>query len=112
MHCFNAAAALASMCRARSGSSVVAGHKKVDNDNDPKIIAESQQYLRDFTRIAAEQTTTASIVARMADLYPGWETSAHSGTPPDQPSRARTAKFLAAGCRQTGPCSGCSAGWS
>jgi hypothetical protein len=28
---------------------VVAGHKQVDNDNDPKIIAESQQYLRDFT---------------------------------------------------------------
>ena len=33
---------------------VVAGHKKVDNSNDPKIIIESQQYLRDFSRIAAE----------------------------------------------------------
>jgi hypothetical protein len=32
---------------------VVAGHKKTGNGNDPKIIAESQQYLRDFTRIAA-----------------------------------------------------------
>ena len=52
---------------------VVAGHKKVENGNDPKIIAESQQYLRDFSRIAAEQTTTANIVARMAELYPGWE---------------------------------------
>ena len=40
---------------------------------DPKIIAESRQYLRDFTRIAAEETTTADIVARMIDLYPGWE---------------------------------------
>ena len=52
---------------------VVAGHKQVDNDNDPKIIAESQQYLRDFTRIAAEETTTAGIVARMTERYPDWE---------------------------------------
>jgi hypothetical protein len=29
---------------------VVAGHKKVDNDNDPKIIGESGQYLRDHHR--------------------------------------------------------------
>jgi hypothetical protein len=46
---------------------------------DPKIIAESRQYLRDFTRIAAEETTTAD-----------GRTSAHSDTPPDQPSRGRT----------------------
>ena len=52
---------------------VVAGHKKVENDNDPKIIGESQQYLRDFSRIAAEETTTAGIVARMVELYPSWE---------------------------------------
>lgn len=52
---------------------VVAGHKKVSNGNDPKIISESQQYLRDFTRIAGEETTTAGIVARMAELYPDWE---------------------------------------
>ena len=50
---------------------VVAGHKQVDNDQ--KIISESQQYLRDFTRIAAEETTTAGIVARMTDRYPDWE---------------------------------------
>jgi len=52
---------------------VVAGHKKVENNNDPKIIGESQQYLRDFSRIAAEETTTAGIVARMAERYPDWE---------------------------------------
>jgi len=52
---------------------VVAGHKKVQNDNDPKIIAESQQYLRDFSRIAAEETTAAGIVARMAERYPDWD---------------------------------------
>jgi glyoxylase-like metal-dependent hydrolase (beta-lactamase superfamily II) len=52
---------------------VVAGHKKVENNNDPKIISESQQYLRDFTRIAAEETTAAGIVARMIERYPDWE---------------------------------------
>ncbi|MGO9078333.1 MAG: MBL fold metallo-hydrolase [Streptosporangiaceae bacterium] len=52
---------------------VVAGHKQTGNGNDPKIIAESQQYLRDFTRIAAGETTTAGIVARMTERYPGWE---------------------------------------
>jgi glyoxylase-like metal-dependent hydrolase (beta-lactamase superfamily II) len=52
---------------------VVAGHKKVDNNNDPKIIGETQQYLRDFSQIAAEETTTADIVARMVERYPDWD---------------------------------------
>ena len=52
---------------------VVAGHKKVENKNDPKIIGESQQYLRDFSRIAAEETTAAGIVARVVERYPDWE---------------------------------------
>jgi len=52
---------------------VVAGHKKVENDNNPKIIGESQQYLRDFSRIAAEETTAAGIVARMVERYPDWQ---------------------------------------
>ena len=51
---------------------VVAGHKKVDNGNDPKIIGESQQYLRVFSRIVAEETTAAAIVARMVEIYPDW----------------------------------------
>jgi glyoxylase-like metal-dependent hydrolase (beta-lactamase superfamily II) len=52
---------------------VVAGHKKVENNNDPRIIGESQQYLRDFSRIAAEETTVAGIVARVVERYPDWE---------------------------------------
>jgi glyoxylase-like metal-dependent hydrolase (beta-lactamase superfamily II) len=52
---------------------VVAGHKKVENNNDPKIIGESQQYLRDFSRIAADETTAAGIVARMVERYPDWD---------------------------------------
>jgi hypothetical protein len=49
-------------------SVVVAGHKKVENDDEPKRIGESQQYLRDFSRIVAEETTTAGVVARMVEL--------------------------------------------
>ncbi len=52
---------------------VVAGHKKVENANDPKIIVQSQQYLRDFSRIVAEETTVPGIVARMVESYPDWE---------------------------------------
>ena len=51
---------------------VVAGHKKVENDNDPKIIGESQQYLRDFSRAVTEETTAANIVARMVERYADW----------------------------------------
>jgi glyoxylase-like metal-dependent hydrolase (beta-lactamase superfamily II) len=51
---------------------VVAGHKKVENKNDPKIIGEPQQYLRDFSRIVTEETTAASIVARMVERYGDW----------------------------------------
>jgi glyoxylase-like metal-dependent hydrolase (beta-lactamase superfamily II) len=49
---------------------VVAGHKKVENDNDPKIIGESRHYLCDFSRIAADETTVTGIVARMVERYP------------------------------------------
>jgi glyoxylase-like metal-dependent hydrolase (beta-lactamase superfamily II) len=53
-------------------SIVVAGHKKLENNNDPKIIGESKQYLRDFSRIVAEETTVAGIVARMVERYLDW----------------------------------------
>lgn len=52
---------------------VVAGHKKVENGNDPKIIGESQQYLRDFSRFVAEESTADGNVARMVERYPSWQ---------------------------------------
>jgi glyoxylase-like metal-dependent hydrolase (beta-lactamase superfamily II) len=52
---------------------VVAGHKKVENNNDPTIIGESQQYLRDFSQIITEETSAAGIVPRMVERYPDWE---------------------------------------
>ena len=52
---------------------VVAGHKNVAKGNDPKIIAESQQYLRDFSAAVNEETTADGVVARMVERYPDWE---------------------------------------
>ncbi len=52
---------------------VVAGHKKVANDNNPKIIAESQQYLRDFSMAVTEEATADGIVTRMVERYRDWE---------------------------------------
>ena len=37
---------------------VIAGHKRPGNEDSPKIIEETRQYIRDFDRIA-ETTTTA-----------------------------------------------------
>lgn len=54
-------------------SLVVAGHKKVANGNDPKILAESQQYLRDFSSTLSDESTAAGVVARMVERYPDWE---------------------------------------
>lgn len=51
---------------------VAAGHKKLEHGNDPKIIGESQQYLRDFSRIVDEETTAAGIVTGMLEIYPDW----------------------------------------
>jgi glyoxylase-like metal-dependent hydrolase (beta-lactamase superfamily II) len=51
---------------------VVAGHKKVENGNDPKIIGESQQYLRDFSRCVDQETTAAGIVDGMLETYSDW----------------------------------------
>ena len=45
----------------------------MENSNHPKIIRESQQYLRDFSRIVNEESTVAGIVARMVERYPDCE---------------------------------------
>ena len=48
---------------------VVAGHKRVGAPDGPDNIAASQQYLRDFSRIAGEQDTAEDIVAAMLELH-------------------------------------------
>ena len=38
---------------------VIAGHKIPENKDEPRIIAETRQYLRDFNRLDEATTTTA-----------------------------------------------------
>lgn len=49
---------------------VVSGHKRVGAPDDPKTITETQQYLRDFSRIAAAEQTVEDIVNAMLALHP------------------------------------------
>jgi glyoxylase-like metal-dependent hydrolase (beta-lactamase superfamily II) len=49
---------------------VVSGHHRVGAPNDPKSIGESQQYLRDFSRVAETEETVEDIVKAMLKLHP------------------------------------------
>jgi glyoxylase-like metal-dependent hydrolase (beta-lactamase superfamily II) len=49
---------------------VVAGHKIPDHDDDPRNIAETRQYLRDFLRLDQTTNTARELFAAMIELYP------------------------------------------
>ncbi len=49
---------------------VVSGHHRVGAPNDPKSIGQSQQYLRDFSRVVATEETVEDIVKAMLALHP------------------------------------------
>ena len=49
---------------------VVAGHKIPDNDDDPRRLAETQQYLRDFNRLDAATDDARQLYDAMLALYP------------------------------------------
>jgi glyoxylase-like metal-dependent hydrolase (beta-lactamase superfamily II) len=49
---------------------VIAGHKRPGNDDGPKIIEETRQYIRDFDRIAGTTTTARELYDKMLELYP------------------------------------------
>jgi glyoxylase-like metal-dependent hydrolase (beta-lactamase superfamily II) len=51
---------------------VIAGHKRVGNDDDPKILGETRRYIRDFERLAAQTTTALELYDQMLKLYPDW----------------------------------------
>src|ERR1700674_5283481 len=64
---------------------VVAGHKVPENDDDPCIIAETRQYLRDFNRLNTATTTAREFYEAMLELYPITSTRVRFGarrTPP------------------------------
>jgi hypothetical protein len=49
---------------------VVSGHPRVGAPSVRKTIGESQQYLRDFTRVANQEDTVEGIVKAMLELHP------------------------------------------
>src|SRR6266851_6749887 len=51
---------------------VMAGHKRIGNDDSPGIIAESRKYIRDFERLATTTTTAQELYDQMLKVYPGW----------------------------------------
>jgi glyoxylase-like metal-dependent hydrolase (beta-lactamase superfamily II) len=58
-------------------SAVVASHKRPENDNNPRIIDETRQYIRDFDRLAETTRTAQELYDKMLELYPnrinpGW----------------------------------------
>jgi len=56
---------------------VVASHKRPENDDNPRIIEETRQYIRDFDRLAKTACTAQELYDKMLELYPnrvnpGW----------------------------------------
>jgi glyoxylase-like metal-dependent hydrolase (beta-lactamase superfamily II) len=56
---------------------VIAAHKRPGNDDSPRIIEETRQYIRDFDHIAEITTTAQEVYDKMLKLYPnrinpGW----------------------------------------
>jgi len=49
---------------------VIAGHKRPGNDDDPRIIEETRQYIRAFDRLAQTTTTARELYDQMLSLYP------------------------------------------
>jgi len=49
---------------------VIAGHKKAEKDDSPRIIEETRQYIRDFERLAGMTTTARELYDKMLELYP------------------------------------------
>lgn len=49
---------------------VIAGHKRPGTDDDPRIIEETRQYIRDFDRVAQTTTSARALYDQMLSLYP------------------------------------------
>ena len=49
---------------------VIAGHKVPENDDDPRIVAETRRYLRDFNRLNAATRTARDLYYAMLEIYP------------------------------------------
>jgi glyoxylase-like metal-dependent hydrolase (beta-lactamase superfamily II) len=67
---------------------VVATHKRPENDDNPRIIEETRQYIRDFDRLKKSTSSPQELYEKMLELYPtrvnpGWALwrSAHVAKP-------------------------------
>lgn len=49
---------------------VIASHKRPSNDDNPHIIEETRQYIRNFDRLAEMTTTAQELYDKMLELYP------------------------------------------
>ena len=50
-------------------STVIAGHKRPENDDHPRIIEKTRSYFRDFMRLNEETTTVRELFDRMMELH-------------------------------------------
>jgi glyoxylase-like metal-dependent hydrolase (beta-lactamase superfamily II) len=71
-----------------SPRAVVATHKRPENDDSPRIIEETRQYIRDFDRLKKSTSGPQELYEKMLELYPnrvnpGWAlwSSAHAAKP-------------------------------
>ena len=55
---------------ALKSKAVVAGHKVPENDDDPRNIAETRQYLHDFNRLNTATSTARELYNAMLEAYP------------------------------------------
>ena len=53
-----------------SPRAVVAGHKRPERADDPKILEETRQYIRDFDALAARTATPLELYTEMTARYP------------------------------------------
>ena len=56
---------------------VIASHKRPENDDNPTIIEQTRQYIRDFDGLAEKTRTAQELYTKMLELYPnrvnpGW----------------------------------------
>jgi glyoxylase-like metal-dependent hydrolase (beta-lactamase superfamily II) len=51
---------------------VIAGHKRVGNDDSPKILGDTRAYIDDVERIVAATTTARELYDQLLNLYPDW----------------------------------------
>jgi hypothetical protein len=49
---------------------VIASHKRPGNEDNPQIIEETRQYIRDFDRFVKTTTTAQELYDKMLEIYP------------------------------------------